>query len=334
MYSTPEMRDFLEEAREKYGNFDAAPKVDCADLSGLEHDLVESMNAGEDRVFQAHLGLDVNATKMSLHYRIDGVSDEFTEVEMTTSGACKYTATLPGKQAKEGGVVHYYIAAYSEKGRILKSKGSKKSPNIIDITADDVPTIGTKTPLGKKPTYFASTKLGTGGAFIGVGSAETELLRAPVNCCFAPALFHLWIEAGYYLSRRLSVGGAFRMGFPIGANLDNAATGAPAGLLRVRYTTSDTGGGLVLTGSLGGGFVRQTVKLEEEQDPGMDTDTTAIGPLLVGGSLGYVRLLGGSVRLITEADLLAGLPITGEVGNARLSFGIQFDVSLGVIVAF
>lgn len=336
LYSTPEMRELLEKVRDKYGNFDTGPKVDCADLSGLQHELIDQVSPGQDREVQAALGLDVNARRVSLHFRmygVDGADDEFREIAMEPVGSCKYKAILPGASILEGGVVHYYIAAYNGRGRVISSKGSDRSPNIIDVVkvlGDEDPDIDP--PIeGEGPSFFIAAKPGTGGAFI---TGNTEQLEAPVNCCFAPALFHVWIEAGYFLSRQMSIGGAFRLGFPIGANLENHATGAPAGLLRLRYALSKDGEGLVLSAVLGGGVIRQTIKLEDVQDPGMDTDTTAIGPLLIGGGVGFSRSLGGPVRFSAEADLTTGIPVVGEIGTARLNFGIQFDLNLGVMVAF
>ena len=337
VYSTPEMRELLDEVREKYGNFDTGPKIDCSELSGLQHEHIDQVSPGQDREVQAALGLDINASKMSLHYRmygVDGAKDEFEEVEMEPIGNCKYKATLPGSSIVAGGVMHYYIAAYNKSGRMLTSKGSEGSPNIIDVVkvvGDENPDLGKPVVPVKNYNFFIAAKPGTGGAFI---TGNTEQLAAPVNCCFAPALFHIWIEAGYFLSPKLSVGGAFRLGFPIGANLENHATGAPAGLLRLRYALSEDGQGLVLSGVFGGGVMRQTIKLEDVQDPGMDTDTTAIGPLFIGGGVGFSRSLGGPVRFSAEADVTAGIPVVGEIGTARLNFGIQFDLNLGVMVAF
>ena len=339
VYSTPEMREMLETVRDKYGDLEAGPRVDCGALSGLEHTRLDSAAAGKDRRVQAHLGLDINAAKMSVHYRmygIDGASPDFVEIQMNVEGNCKYTAVIPGSKIKPGGVVHYYIAAYSGRGRVLANNGSDKSPNIMDVikstsgenplgTGDDVVT----GPVNQAK-FYAAAKPGTGGAFV-TGRTEGN---APINCCFAPALLHIWLEGGYYLSPQLSVGGAIRLGFPFNANVDGAASTALAGLARLRYAMSQSGSGLIISAAAGFGVVRQTVKLEDVLDTNMDTDTSAIGPFLVGGGMGYTRSLGGPVHLAAEADVTTAIPIVDKLGDARLNFGIQFDFNLGVIVAF
>ena len=337
VYATAELRDLLDEVRDKYGDF--TPKIDCANLTGLDHTLIDSMQAGQDRVFKANVGSDIEASKVVLHYRTSGLpesSPSYREIAMKRAeSGCEYTATLPGSSAVEGGVVHYYIAVYDRRGRIAASKGSDGSPNIIDVVAvtgeGDGPPDLTGKAVVQKARFFVAAIPGTGGAFV---TGRTEQNDAPVNCCFAPALFHIWLEGGYFLSPRMSVSGAFRLGFPIGANLDMHATAAPAGLIRFRYGMSETGEGLVLTAALGGGVMRQTIKLEDVVNPGMDTDTTAIGPFLLGGGVSYTRSLAGPVRLAAGADVTTGLPVVSKIGTARLNFGIQVDINLGVIVAF
>src|SRR5690606_21253855 len=130
-------------------------------------------------------------------------------------------------------------------------------------------------------------------------SGETEQVRAPINCCFAPALFHVLPEVGYHLEPGMSLSVAIRMGFPIGANRENHATAAPAGLIRLRRTVSGDATGLFWSAAVGGGVIRQTVQLTGF-DPDADVDTSAIGPFLLGGGAGYMHPLGGRLRLVAE----------------------------------
>jgi hypothetical protein len=79
--------------------------------------------------------------------------------------------------------------------------------------------------------------------------------------------------------------------------------------------------------------IRQTVKVVDEPE-GMDVDTSAIGPMLVGGGVGYTKPLSGPVRLNAEVNTTIGVPVVSELGTAQLNFGVQFDVNVGLMFAF
>jgi hypothetical protein len=147
-------------------------------------------------------------------------------------------------------------------------------------------------------------------------------------------------EIGYYFTSRTSLSIAFRMGFAIGANIEGHATASPAGLLRLRHALREGGEGVVLSGAVGGGIIRHTVKVEEAA-AGMDTDTTASGPFLLGGGVGYVKKLSSMMSLIGELNGLAAIPGGVEelgacpgAGCVKPHFGFQFDLNLGMLVAF
>jgi hypothetical protein len=69
-------------------------------------------------------------------------------------------------------------------------------------------------------------------------------------------------EIGYYLSPATTVSVAGRIGFPIGANIPGHAPMAPAGLIRIRHAFAPGGSGLVVAGGVGGGVIRDTIKLD------------------------------------------------------------------------
>ncbi|HYU15590.1 MAG TPA: hypothetical protein VEL05_05955, partial [Candidatus Acidoferrum sp.] len=188
-------------------------------------------------------------------------------------------------------------------------------------------------------TVFVSLAVGSGGGYV---SGTTEVLASEVDCCFAPALLHVFPEVGYFITPRLSLSAAFRLGFAIGANVPGHATVAPAGLVRLRYALTGTASdpGLQLSGAAGGGIIRHTVKVDEET-PGEDTDTTASGPFLLGGGLGYLISLSGPMQLVAEVNALAAFPGgIKEVGSCpgsgcvRPHFGVELDANLGLLVAF
>ena len=105
--------------------------------------------------------------------------------------------------------------------------------------------------------------------------------------------------------------------------------------MRLRYRPGTTGAGVHVNGALGGGVMRNTIKLGNEVGPGMDTDIVAFGPLLLGAGVGYGLPLGaGKARLIADFNATAGLPVIDKIGEASMNFGIEFDASLGVLVGF
>ncbi len=350
--------------------------VDCKSLEGLDHQLLEQAKAGRAAKISAMVGADLNAAKVSLFYRPAG-SAQFSEVEMKRTGECKFAGTLPAKAIK-GDSFHYYIAAFNKKGKALASKGSSDSPNIVEVLAvaggsgggkaglvgddenplgaDEEPDTG-KTAAsttvaddsagevegGAKPSksghakLFLAVAMGTGGGYV---TGATEQAQSDVGCCFAPALLHLFPEIGYFLRRNMSVSAAFRMGFPVGANLPGHATAAPAALVRFKYALDESGEGVNVTGAVGGGIIRHTIKLNMPSADG-DTDTVASGPILIGAGAGYAKALGGPMRFVAELNTLAGIPgpikelgTCPGAGCVKPNFALQFDLNIGVLFAF
>ncbi len=368
-YRTPELTDLLETAKSEVGGGGGAPaptgggdSVDCSSLMGMQHELVDEASGGSEKSVDAYVAPDVGHKSVSLFYRPPG-DTAFTEVKMKKSGECKYVGVIPG-DAIRGDFVHYYVAA-QKGGKVLASKGSAGSPNIIDVisgggggtsgaggggfdeenplaggskkkraSSDTNGTVGDSVTVGpKKSSFFLSLALGSGGGYV---TGETESTSNAVGCCFAPALFHVFPELGFFMNNKTSLSVAFRVGFPIGANIQGHSTGAPSAMLRIRHAMSDDGTGLTLNGGVGGGVIRNTVKLSEPAngDPAMDTDTTAQGPVLVGLGAGYTSALGGPMRFLFEVNAIAGIPVVEEFGGVKPNFGVQVDVNLGLQFAF
>jgi hypothetical protein len=147
-------------------------------------------------------------------------------------------------------------------------------------------------------------------------------------------VFHVFPELGFYLNRRLSVSVAARIGFPLDANRDEHSTAAPSGLLRVRYAVDETGNGLLVSGAVGGGVIRHTVKLDGVPMDEGDVDTSASGPLLAGAGAGYSKALGGPMRFLAELNAIVGIPVVEEFQQVKPNFAVQFDVNVGLIVGF
>lgn len=345
LYRNDDLQTMLDEVKAELGGSESgSDAVDCSAVEGLEHTLIDTTTAGTDLELTALLGADIEAAKVSLFYRLHGVpgaSPDFNELEMSASDSCVYKATIPGTEIASG-VIHYYIAALDADGRELASKGGERTPNIVEIEgadgggSDPDDPFGTtkKGPKGPKgpSKLFISAALGTGAGLV---TGETEQMGAPVNTGFAPALLHVFPEVGYYLNPRSSISAAFRLGFPIGANIQNHATAAVAGVVRYRQSLAEDGTGVFWSAALGGGMIRQTIKLADVADETMNVDITTIGPLFVGGGAGYAHALSDSMRFVAEVDALIGLPVIKSIGSTpRLNFGVQFDVNIGMAVAF
>lgn len=341
-YRTDAMAKMLDEARATVdsggdtGTGDSGLSVGCDELDAIEHSLVTEGASGKSLDITARVGDAVGFNRVSLFYRPDGDVD-FTEIEMGKTSGCSYEASIPA-EAMRGDAIHYYLAALKDK-RVVADRGSRRSPNVVEISNDD--------PLAKraasgggesdKPTVFLSVALGTGGGLV---TGQTEVVGSDVDCCLAPALLHLFPEIGYYFSKQMTVSAALRMGFAIGATVPGHATAAPAGLLRLRYALDESGDGVQLSGAVGGGIIRHTVKVEEGE-AGMDTDTTASGPILIGAGIGYKKPLSRVMHLVGELNSLAAIPgPVKEIGTCPGSgcvkphFGVQLDINLGLLVAF
>jgi hypothetical protein len=290
-------------------------------------------------------------------YRVEGATD-FTEAKLAKQGDCRYVGAIPAT-AMKGSLVHYYVAAYNEASKPIASKGSSGSPNIIEISGvaakrtagdDEDPITGAKKPAGgggggseEISSNVTVTPKGpqkifvavTGGTGFGYVTGTTEGMNTVKNCCIGKDLLVITAELGYNVNPKLSIGAAFRMGLPVDANLAGHATGAPAGLVRVRYALAPTGGeGLHVLGQIGVGFLRNTIKLDTTMTMGGDTDIVAQGPLLVGGGLGYTKRLNQTLTFVADLGVLAGLAIVKSVGVSPMNSGLSADANIGFAVGF
>jgi hypothetical protein len=349
-YKTAEITEMLEEIKASAKgstSSDAPAEESCDELEGISHELIEKASRGQAREVKVRVGEDLDADGVVLYYRAQGKLD-FNKVKLAKKGECAFEGVIPGAAVK-GELLHYYIAAIDSDGESIETKGTSGSPNIIEVAdSDSEDPLFTDKDLddededdlaaGDAPSIFLSIGLGTGTGYI---NGPTEKTGSPVEPGLAAAYFHLFPELGYYVSRQFSISAAFRMGFPIGANVEGHATFAPAGMARFRYTLSESGQGLELSAAVGAGIIRNVVPIQNAPDPMQDTDTTAMGPLLLGGGLGYNMSLGGPMRLVLEANALAGVPAFGTDdscmpgdGCVNPKFGVEMDFNLAVLFAF
>ena len=150
------------------------------------------------------------------------------------------------------------------------------------------------------------------------------------NCCLGGPIVMFQPEIGYFISPQLSLGVAMRLGIPVGANVEGHATAAPGVLARIRLSLADNGDGIRVMGQIGGGILRNTIKLDNSM-PGMDTDVVAQGPVLLGGGVGFARHLSGSVSFVADVAMVGGLAVFDMPGlSPKLNSGFAFDLSLGI----
>jgi hypothetical protein len=321
-------------------------------VKGLQHTIIDSGKGNAAQPMEAQLGSDVKAAKVSIMYRPEGATD-FVEAQMTKQGDCKYVGAVPAK-GMHGNLVHYYIAAYDGGNKLITSKGSAGSPNIMEVTApgpnvakvdNDDPLGNTKTSApvdtnvsinngviagGKAPRVMLTVMGGTGFGYV---TGLTEGGNMVHSCCVGNSLVVVTPELAYYATPKLSIGIAARVGVPIGANVDGHATAAPSGLIRVRYAFSPTGEGVRVMGQAGAGFMRNTIKLDNGMT-GMDTDIVAQGPLLLGAGLGYAKRIAGAVYFVADMSALAGIAVVKTIGTSTLTNGVGADLELGLALGF
>jgi hypothetical protein len=360
-YKQPELVKLLDSVRPAGGGAidPGGGDDDCASVKGLQHTIIDTGKTNTPQAIEALVGSDVAPTKVAVMYRTEGTT-EFVEGKLAKQGACKYVGAIPAA-AMKGSLIHYYVAAYNGENRVIQgaSKGSSGSPNIIELTVG-VGVVGggdTEDPInkgggggggnpsggavsggvvagGKAPKVFLAV---TGGTGFGYVTGQTEANNEVQNCCIGNSLVVVTPELGYYVSKQLSVGIAGRIGFPIGANVDppNAkhSTIAPGAVIRVRYALSPTGEGLRLMGQLGGGVMRNTIKLEM-QPGGGDTDIVAQGPLFIGAGIGFKKNLSNNLAFVADLSALGAIAVVDKIGTAKVNSGIGGDVTLGLAVGF
>ncbi len=361
-YKSPELQKLLDEAKAGETGGDepvADPGVDCATVKGLQHTIIDTAPAGGPLAIEALVGSDITPVKVAAMYRIEGATD-FTEVKLTKQGDCKYTGAIPAA-AMKGSLIHYYVAAFNELSKPIAAKGSAGSPNILEISGmvaavknDEEDPItgkvkdggggggssggeigGGVVAGGKAPKVMIVVGGGTGFGYV---AGNTEGGNMVETCCVGNSLVVLNVELDYMVNRKLAIGIAGRIGIPVGANVnaegaEGHSTIAPAGLLRVRYALSESGEGIRIMGQVGGGVMRNTIKLDTGM-AGMDTDIVAQGPILVGAGIGFMKRLGGNFAFVADLSALAGIALGDKVGTTRVNTGIGADLSLGFAVGF
>ena len=361
-YKSPELVRMLDEAKAAAGDGGAEPVsegVDCKAVRGIQYTVVDTGRPGAAQPIEALIGSDLSPARVVVMYRPEGAID-FVEAKLTKQGGCRYAGTIPAS-AMRGRLVHYYIAAYDANSKALAAKGSSGSPNIMTLGAAGSSSGDTEDPInggrtttahggnagtgvsagmddGDKPAKQASKIVLAlaGGTGLGYVTGTTESGNKVQTCCIGTSLVVLIPELSYRLNPKLSIGIVARVGLPVGANIMGHSTIAPGVLFRVHHAFSASGDGLHVMGELGGGILRNTLKIDiTATGPGMDTDIVAQGPLLVGAGIGYTKHISGNLAFLIDVDAIAGIALAKQVGSAiNLNSGIGVDMSLGLAVGF
>jgi hypothetical protein len=348
-YKSPELVKLLDAAREEAGTGDAAGAEECAGVRGVMHAIIDQGRANAEQAIEAKVAPELSPAKVVVMYRTEG-TEEFVERPLAKAGACKYTGAIPAA-AMQGSVLHYYVAAYDDANKLLAGKGSRGSPNIMELSAaaggdTEDPINGTVKPPpggavsggvlvgGKPPKVYFTVAGGTG---VGYVTGQTEANNDVQECCVGNSLVVILPELGFFVTRQVSIGLAGRIGLPLGANVDppmaKHSTVAPGAVLRVRYALSPSGEGLRVMGQVGGGVMRNTIKLQM-QSGGGDTDIVAQGPLLFGAGVGFRKSLGSSLAFVADLSVLAGIAVVDKIGTSRVNSGVGADMTLGLQVGF
>ncbi len=354
-YRTPVLSKLVEQAKAGVSGKAPEPPPE-AEAAGIQHAPLEDAPGGEPILVSAKVGPELRQYAIKLFYRPAG-AETFTPVMMKSAGGAEYQGIIPAS-ATTGASVHYYIEARNAAGKVVAAAASSGSPNVISILRpkkapgggeiddenplkknEDGTTVETQVPGPSKKTFFIGVAVGSGAGYV---NGQTEVSQQDVTCCFAVAPIHFLAEVGFMLDPTLSLSLLARIGIPLGANVQGAATAAPAGFVRVTKSLGKGLGGFYLHGDIGGGFVRYIIKLRRTSSTGTegDTDTVATGPLFLGGGAGWRKALGGPAYFFIDLHIEIGIPIIQEIGGGggtapiKPGFAVNTDLSLGIALAF
>ena len=124
-------------------------------------------------------------------------------------------------------------------------------------------------------------------------------------------------ELGYFTStRRPRFGIAARIGLPIGANVNGCTRRTRRRrrvLLRLRYALSPSGEGIRVMGQVGGGVLRNTIKLDSASRPAWTPTSSRQGPLLIGAGVGFTQEARRQPSsFVADVSALAGIAVVQQ----------------------
>jgi hypothetical protein len=342
-YKTPQLDKIFANAKSTVGTT-GTPTPSGGDI--LSHVPVEEAPQGKTLIITATTG-SAKVKQVTLAYRPEG-KDSFTQVAMTQAGD-DWEGTVPAAQMR-GGSVQYYLEAKGSGGKVLAASGSDDSPHIVSITGgkkppgddpppddpppdDPPPDDDKKRPVAKKAMFLAFG----GGTALGIPTGNAEVSGQKIEYTGGPFLnepAHVSAEIGFFLSPHSALSAMFRMGLPLGSNIPGASPAAPSFWVRFYYLFGDYGG-FNLHADVGAGVMRHTVKLGPgDQRFEGKTDAVASGPAWIGGGAGYLMQLNGTVSLFADTTIQSVVPVTKSGFGTKLNYLLNFELTVGLRLAF
>src|SRR5213078_2131608 len=128
-YKSAELVRMLDEARAAASDTGEPAGDDCR--TRAIQVIVDGARRGVAQPVEVVIGGDVSPARVVAMYRPEGAID-FTEARLTRRAGCRYAGTIPAA-AMHGPLLHYYVAAYDAKNKVLAAKGSSGSPNVLEL---------------------------------------------------------------------------------------------------------------------------------------------------------------------------------------------------------
>jgi hypothetical protein len=356
--ANPEIQDVYDQAvteqkNESTSGGETTPTAPPPDA--VLHTPVTRATQGKPIPIKATVDPGLGAKKVILSFAADN-SDDFGEREMKEDPAVagSWVGEIPAA-ATMGAQVGYYIEVQGDDDKTLASKGSGTNTIRVKLVAPGG-------AAGKKPvakagdysTWYLGLAIGSGFGYT-TGTGEVSAFHELKPAGFLPAkLLHFSPEVGYFLGPDLLLSVQLRIQIVTGATAYYDAAdhwdvgptpgqcGAPgelgvckpasfalAGLARLSWFLSDADFRPYIGGVAGLGQIRHVATFNSIDDCGQDgkttcKDTIAAGPVLFGGTAGFLYEVSSGFSLTLGTNLLLGVS----------HFTFNIDVNAGVAYEF
>jgi hypothetical protein len=319
----------------------SAPRSDGA--NGVIHTPVSQAKRNKDIEIKAQIAANLGAEKIILAYRSEG-SGHFQTLEMLPieDASSWYQATIPS-EATSGAQASYYIEALNEEGQRLATNGTASSPHRIQLNEREGSPQSKNSNGSEDSTETPLLFILAVGAGGGTFSSSPEMNPRNGNKTLKASglglatLAHLAPEIGYFWSEDIVVSVRGRLQYVTGSQdvrkdgkIYQTTHMAIAGLAKVAWVLappSDTFQPFIAAEG-GLGEIRYPVKTEPLEGCGANggvgpcKDTVRGGLGLLGGSLGFIYMLGESLGFYSALNVLGSAP----------SLSLTLDLNLGIAI--
>ncbi len=351
--ANPEIQDVYDQAVTEQKNESTAGGETTAPpaADAVVHTPVMRATQGKPIPIKVTVDPGLGAKKVILSFAADN-SDDFGEREMKEDPivAGSWSGEIPAA-ATMGAQVGYYIEVQGDDDKTLASKGSGTATLRVKLVAPG--GAAAKKPAAKAgdyATWYLGLAVGSGVGYT-TGKGEVSSFHELKPAGFAPAkLLHFAPEVGYFLGPDLLLSVQLRLQIVTGATSyydDNDHQGAGAttqcgmsgvcspakfafaGLARLSWFLSDADFRPYIGGVAGLGQIRHVATFNSIDDCGKNGDTTCVdtvvaGPLLFGGTAGFLYEVASGFSLTLGTNLLLGVS----------HFTFNIDVNAGVAYEF